>query len=171
LVFDLSIFQTQMWSGAVDIAQARDANLITFVGLQFGTGAQANVLHSLIDPSNVDGLVLNTANLVLYNDLTELIALLTRCHPLPATSIAFKVEGVPSSAIRCETGMYDLVSHLIEVHGCRRIAIIRGPEGHPEDDMRYRGYAEALAAHNLPLDPNLVTPHYNWPSGGESRGH
>jgi PAS domain S-box-containing protein len=120
------------------------------------------VLYELVGPTNVDGLVLSTASLIPSSDFTQLNVLLARCHPLPATSIARIVEGVPSTVVKHEIGMYDLVSHLIEVHGCRRIAIVRGNEEQPEDDMRYQGYVEALTVHHLPLDPNLVTPHYPW---------
>jgi len=96
LVFNLSPYQAQMWSGAVDVAQARDANLITFVGTQLANSpdfsSQASVLYDLVGPTNVDGLVLNTGSLVPYSDFTELKALVARCHPMPATSIARKVE-------------------------------------------------------------------------------
>lgn len=168
LTLDLSPYQTLMWSGAVDVAQARDVNLLTFVGSQWGNppdfGSQANLLYELVGPADVDGLVLNTASLVPFSDFTQLNALLARCRPLPATSIALRVEDAPSTVVKGELGMYDLVSHLIETHGYRRIALIRGNEGHSEDDMRYRGYVDALATHHLPLNPNLVTPHYNWPT-------
>lgn len=84
------------------------------------------MLYDLVSPATVAGLVFNTASLVPSSDFTELKALLVCCHPLPATSIAMKVEGLPSITIKGEIGMRDLVSHLIDVHGRRRIAIIRG---------------------------------------------
>jgi DNA-binding LacI/PurR family transcriptional regulator len=55
-------------------------------------------------------------------------------------------------------GMREAVTHLIEVHDYRRIAFIRGPEGHTEADDRYRAYADVLAEHDIPLDPDLVAP-------------
>jgi DNA-binding LacI/PurR family transcriptional regulator len=132
LTWDLSPYQTLMWSGALDVAETRDVNMISFIGSQWGNppdfGAQANILYDLVDPANVSGLVINTAALVPSSDFTELHALIARCRPLPATSIALRIEGVPSTTVKGEMGMFDLVSHLIEVHGYRRIAFIRGHE-------------------------------------------
>jgi ABC-type sugar transport system substrate-binding protein len=51
------------------------------------------------------------------------------------------------------------VNHLIEVHGYRRIAFIRGPATHPGAQERYQGYVEALTQHGLPFDPRLVSPY------------
>jgi DNA-binding LacI/PurR family transcriptional regulator len=49
-----------------------------------------------------------------------------------------------------------LVDHLIEAHGCRRIAFLRGPEGNEDSREREMGYQDALARHGLESDPNLV---------------
>jgi hypothetical protein len=54
--------------------------------------------------------------------------------------------------------MYTAVSHLIQTHGCRRIAFIQGPAGHPTSLNRYNAYLDALTAFDIPFDPALVTP-------------
>jgi PAS domain S-box-containing protein len=52
--------------------------------------------------------------------------------------------------------MREVLAHLLDVHGYRHLAFIRGPEGHREADERYRAYVETLAETGLPLDPTLV---------------
>jgi PAS domain S-box-containing protein len=59
-------------------------------------------------------------------------------------------------------GMREAVTHLIEVHGYRRLAFIRGPEDHVYAQGRYRAYVETLEAQGLSVDPNLVTPAAPW---------
>ncbi len=54
------------------------------------------------------------------------------------------------------------IAHLIEVHGRRRLAFIRGPLTHREAGERYRSYCDALAAYGIPFDPDLVSPPYLW---------
>jgi len=49
-----------------------------------------------------------------------------------------------------------LVDHLIERHGRRRIVFLRGTEGHEDSTWRERGYYEALAAHKISVDQNLI---------------
>jgi len=58
-----------------------------------------------------------------------------------------------------QDGMRDVVSHLIEVHGCRRIAFVRGPGTVDAAVELYRGYLDALSQHGLPAYPELVSPH------------
>jgi PAS domain S-box-containing protein len=162
---DLSRFQAAMWVGACDVAQERDANLICFVcGVLRDTidfKYRANVLLDLVSPENVDGLIFNAANLAWYIGAEGAENFIERFRPLPITSIG-SMEGIPSIVVEGEPGMRELVSHLIEAHGYRRIAIIRGPEGHPGAEARYDAYVQALAEHNIPLDPSLVTPPYIW---------
>ena len=53
-------------------------------------------------------------------------------------------------------GMHDLVSHLIEVHGRRKIAFIRGLETSQDAEERYLAYVETLNQYHIPVDPNLI---------------
>src|SRR5262249_45383989 len=56
-----------------------------------------------------------------------------------------------------------VVSHLIEVHGHRRIGFIRGPVNHDGAEERYRGYLEALAHHGLDATAELMAaPPPSW---------
>jgi LacI family transcriptional regulator len=45
--------------------------------------------------------------------------------------------------------------HLID-HGHRRIACLQGLQGTSPNDLRVRGYKEALARHHLPVDKSLI---------------
>jgi DNA-binding LacI/PurR family transcriptional regulator len=116
----------------------------------------------LIDPATVDGLVVNSVAMLPWVDsITGLKALLARCHPLPAISIALEVEGIPNSGIQGEMGMGLAITYLIEVHGCRRVAFIPGAAGNSEAQYRYQAYLDVLRAYNIPFDPDLVaSPDY-----------
>jgi len=63
---------------------------------------------------------------------------------------------IPVITIENKDGAQKLVDHLIEVHNCRRIAFLRGPEGHEDSKWRERGYRESLEAHGIPFDETLV---------------
>jgi DNA-binding LacI/PurR family transcriptional regulator len=54
-------------------------------------------------------------------------------------------------------GMYAAVNHLIEVHGRRRIAFVRGPATHDGAHERYQGYLDAMVHHGLASSPDLVS--------------
>jgi DNA-binding LacI/PurR family transcriptional regulator/anti-anti-sigma regulatory factor len=167
-----SLHPTMVWTGVVDAARERDANLLCFAGGSLGVSPHAefssrrNVLYDRVTSDNVDGLVISSGLLGLYVSPGEIQDFCDRYHPLPMVSIALALEGIPSVLVDNTTGLRDAVSHLVEVHGHRRIAFIQGPEGHEEADARYRAYTEALAAHGLALSPDLVAPGgFDRPSG------
>lgn len=154
------------WLGIVDAAQRWDVNLISFPGLALRASVdnqgQANILYSLVSAACVDGLVSWASSI--GNNVTddENRAFHARYHPLPVVAIGQAWEGIPALSMDSYDGMREVVTHLIEVHQCRRVAFIRGPEANLQARARYRAYVDALEAHGLPADPNLITPPTGW---------
>src|SRR5512146_422855 len=64
--------------------------------------------------------------------------------------------GIPVVTIENKSGAQKLVDHLIDVHDCRRILFLQGPEGHEDSVWRERGYRESLRSHKIPFDQSLV---------------
>jgi len=104
-------------------------------------------------PHNTDGL------LVFASSLTdeELAYLHQRGFPLVLLHRA-PPDGleIPYITFENKSGARTLIDHLIEVHGYRRIAFLRGPVDHEDSHWRELGYRESLAAHDIPFDPALV---------------
>jgi signal transduction histidine kinase/DNA-binding LacI/PurR family transcriptional regulator len=155
-----------IWAGIADAARKRDVNLICFVGEKLhdpnGFLAQANVLYDLVDPSRIDGLVIWTSTIGLYVDYQEIMAFVEGYRPLPTVSLGTMLDGIPSIQIESYEGIRKIMVHLIEVHGHRRIAFIRGPENHPYAQERYHAYTDTLAEYGLLNDPALITPPCDW---------
>jgi DNA-binding LacI/PurR family transcriptional regulator len=114
----------------------------------------ASVARRPLAEHNTDGLLVFTSSL----DTRELTRLNGIGFPMVLLYQTPK-EGVniPTVTIENQSGAQQLVSHLIEVHGRRRILFLRGPEGHEDSQWREKGYREALKAHGIPFDPALVT--------------
>jgi PAS domain S-box-containing protein len=153
-------YSTEVWNGVRDAVGEYGANLLYFSGNLLrdprGFNTQANVIYDLADEETIDGLVLWGAQLAHYATLEELGVFCERYRPLPMVNIGLALEGVPSLLMDNHQGMRDVVAHLIEVHGHRRIAYICGAGDTSEVQDRYRGYVDALAEHGVPLDPALV---------------
>lgn len=102
---------------------------------QDGTGP-ADPPHRPLGEHNTDGLLVFTDSLTDV-ELARLyrigfpVVLLYRSPPdgLPVPSVAFENRA----------GARALVDHLIEVHGRRRIAFLRGPAGHKDSSWREAG--------------------------------
>lgn len=163
--------QTAIWTGVADAAQERNANLICFAGgrLRYSPidrfETQRNVLYGLVTADNVDGLIVSST-LGSFAPLEEFRRFCDRYHPLPIVTIGAEIAGIPSILMDNDEGMRDLIVHLIEVHGYRRIAFIRGPEDNLDAEARYRTYKEVLTEYGFPLDLDLVAPgNFLAPSG------
>lgn len=107
--------------------QERGVNLISFADDRYATTAMRDAYYNLVGIEDLDGLItigIDTPEFV--RDLCE------RFSPLPVVSVEHALEGIPSILVDDYRGMHDLVSHLMEVHGCRRIAFVLGPEGRLE---------------------------------------
>jgi phosphoserine phosphatase RsbU/P len=126
-------YTTGVWEGVRDIAFEHGVNLICFSGSTLrdpqGFNAQANVIYDLADAQNLDGLVIWGAPLAYHTTLAELKAFCEQYRPLPIVNLGLALEGVPSLLVDNYQGMHDVVTHLIEAHGHRRIAYICGPSG------------------------------------------
>jgi DNA-binding LacI/PurR family transcriptional regulator len=157
---------SELWAGAIDATRALDANLICFRGnyLESSDGfmAQGNVIYQLASAENVDGLVFSSATLAMYvsSDVMQRIA--DKYHLLPRASLGLPLNGIPSLLLDNYEGMRKVISHLIEDHGFRRIALISGPQGSPEFKIRYQAYVDVLDEYGLPLNPALVSPPTTW---------
>jgi PAS domain S-box-containing protein len=140
--------------------------LIAFPGgnIRSRLRGQGNIIYELITPETFAGLVTWAA--ALQHSASpdeslseeELNALHARYHPLPVVTLSKVVPGHPATLVESERGMREAIAHLIEIHGLRRIAFIRGPEAHPSAKVRYRTYLDALADYGIEVNADLVTP-------------
>jgi signal transduction histidine kinase/DNA-binding LacI/PurR family transcriptional regulator/CheY-like chemotaxis protein len=160
------------WEAMVQLAQDHDFNLLTLVGgmlkSPIGFEAQANLLYEFVNPASVDALIV-TGGLGHYIGRDGLQQFCARFHPLPVVSLEMVVAGVPSIVPDFYSGMYALIRHLVEHHGHRRIAFIRGSTDSKSGEERYRAYLDGLAHFGLPLEPDLVAPGtFFAPSGADA---
>jgi DNA-binding LacI/PurR family transcriptional regulator len=109
--------------------------------------------HRRLGEHNSDGLIVFTGSLD-ENEITRLHLLkfpIVLLHQSPPPTL-----DIPVITIENKFGAEQLIDHLIEQHGRRRIVYMQGPEGHEDSIWRERGYRESLEAHGLPFDPELV---------------
>jgi LacI family transcriptional regulator len=111
---------------------------------------QVKFLHEKL----VDGMILTTQNTA--EDNSDILKFIQVGYPFVLIE-----RYVPDITIPLEIiidnkgGMKRAVSYLVE-RGHRKIAFIRGPKEAANAQMRFEGYKEGLALHNLPYDASLV---------------
>jgi signal transduction histidine kinase/DNA-binding LacI/PurR family transcriptional regulator/AraC-like DNA-binding protein len=152
--------EINLWHGVADRALERNVNLICFSGgiprwhQQYES--QKNILFNLASQENIDGLLV-WANILSHTlDRSNLEAFCLRYAPLPIISMGMILPSIPSIQIDMREGMRKLLSHLIEAHGRRKIAFIRGLEVSQDAEERYQAYIETLQQYQIAVDPNLI---------------
>jgi len=112
-----------------------------------------NAPHRPLGEHNTDGLLVFTESL----DVKELTRLYTAgfpvvlLHQAPPNSL-----NIPVVTIENQSGAQKIVEHLIQVHHCRRIVFLQGPEGHEDSTWREKGYRVALKKYDISFDPSLI---------------
>lgn len=128
-------------------ANARDVEILTFTGLRVGANelleATQNRIYELVSPARVDGVIVVSALVAHYCGAVGIAALCRRYAPMPICSIGLTVEGVPSVVVDNQGGMERGVRHLLDAHGCRRIAFIAAQPSSSESNERIGGYRAA----------------------------
>ena len=153
-------YAARVWPGVAAVARDRDVHLICFVGGALNAlhefDIQRNVVYDLVGPEAVDGLVAMSGSIGQFVGSERLLRFYERFRPLPMVSVAMALEGIPSVMVDNREGMRSAIAHLIEAHGLRRIAFLRGPETNTEAEERYQTYRKVLEEHHLPFDPSLI---------------
>jgi signal transduction histidine kinase/DNA-binding LacI/PurR family transcriptional regulator/AraC-like DNA-binding protein len=161
-----------LWSEVVRAAEACGANLICFPGGGLRAAshfeAQRNVIYDLVDPRRLDGLISWSSTVGGSLPSEEVQAFHRRYQPLPLVSLAQLMDDATTVLLDSYEGMRAAIIHLIEVHGYRRLAFIRGPESHYYAQERYRAYTTVLREYDIPFVPELVTQPLQWEAGAEA---
>ncbi|HYH01471.1 MAG TPA: ATP-binding protein [Bacillota bacterium] len=80
---------------------------------------------------------------------------------LPLVNMVDNWEGVPSILFDDYQSMRNLIGHLIEKHGLKRIYFIRGPLDHYYACERYRAYCDIMNEYGW-FNPELVSQPTDW---------
>ncbi|WP_053228413.1 substrate-binding domain-containing protein [Spirochaeta cellobiosiphila] len=145
-----------IWDSLYDTCQQHQCDLITFVGGR-NPESEDNFVYELCQSDQVDGIIVWANSIPKHT-----AALLQHYVHLPIVTLSVKVDDYPVIAIDNKQGIKEIIDHLIQEHGVKKIAFIRGPEGHSYGDERLEAYKESLKAHNIPYDENLVSKSLEW---------
>ena len=150
----------QFLAGITDAAKELDVNLVHFIGGKLapvpGVESQKSFgLYDLAKPGQFDGLLM-TADIAYDVSADDLKAFRAQHLNTPIVTQSVPMEGATMFIPSNVDGMSTLVRHLIEDHGYKRIAFIRGLNGQIDAEQRFQGYQDELKAHNLRYDERLV---------------
>jgi signal transduction histidine kinase/DNA-binding LacI/PurR family transcriptional regulator len=167
------VWGSEFMTGVIQAAEADDVNLVCFIGGRLGPikipGQQivSQGFYDLVRPGQFDGILL--AADIGHGPGPEDINLFCRSFaPIPVASFAIQADGVSAFLADSTGGMRTVIRHLIEEHGYKRIAFLRGMRGQIEAEQRFKAYQDELKAHNIRYEENLVVEGDFTPESGRA---
>jgi DNA-binding LacI/PurR family transcriptional regulator/AraC-like DNA-binding protein len=155
-------YEIAVFSGITAFTREHALNLVCFIGGEIDSPieyrARRNSLYQLAGIYNVDGIIGLTSSLSSFATSERMAAFYQTFAPLPTVSIGQEVDRQPCVTIDNQPGLRALLIHLIEIHGARRIAFIKGHPQHADSLFRLEIYRGVLAEYGIPFDENLVLP-------------
>ncbi len=141
-------------------AAEENIDLFTFVNFSSGNpdspmNIGARGIVKLPDLKEFDGVILaaNTINIALER---EYLSREIRKYHLPAVSLEYEIDGIPSIMTDTYHGVYDLVTHVIEEHQAHKFLFVSGVRDNVESNQRLEATASALEKHGMSLTEEQI---------------
>ncbi|MBN2441314.1 MAG: substrate-binding domain-containing protein [Spirochaetales bacterium] len=158
--FTNDLISSTVWSGIYSTTKELDINIFCFPGIspysprEFESGA--NSLLSFVHKKTIDGIIIWGGTMWGYSKPEHVMRFYKQFSDYALVNIGPVIKGLHNITIDNYKGMFDGCIHLIEHHGYRRIAFIRGPESQGEAELRFAAYKDALKKNNISIDPDLI---------------
>ena len=152
---------TEFLAGIHDAAQEQNVNLVHFIGgtltpiVTPGQSKPSYGLYDLVKSHSFDGLLL-TADVAYGVSPEDLRAFARAFSGIPIVTQSVELDAASVFIPANVDGMRLAVRHLIQEHGYKRIAFIRGIPGQIDAEQRFQAYQEELKANHLRYDEDLV---------------
>ncbi|MBR4627207.1 MAG: EAL domain-containing protein [Ruminococcus sp.] len=124
-------------------------------------------IFSLMNPDMFDGAVILKDSIQTQDAADKLELRLKEIFNRPIVIIEKESELFPSICTDCYSAVFELVTHLIEVHGCRDIAYLSGKKWHKHSKERLKAYRDAMAAAGLSVSEDRIIYGDFWYQSGE----
>lgn len=124
-------------------------------------------IFSLMSPDKFDGAIILKDSIQTENAAENLELSLKNRFNKPIVVIEKESDLFPSICTDCYSAVFELVTHLIEVHGCRDIAFLSGKKWHKHSKERLQAYRDAMANAGLTVSEERIIYGDFWYQSGE----
>ncbi|MBN2441905.1 MAG: substrate-binding domain-containing protein [Spirochaetales bacterium] len=155
-----STYNCTFWEGLQNSCKEKNINFLNFSGGDINHPDmhihQRNKVHDLISSEIFDGLIINTGTLFHFASKDDIDRFYEKFDHIPIINLGNKYRNITTVHIDNETGVHAGIVHLIQIHGLKKIAFIRGPVSSKEAESRYNAYKNTLGEYGIDFDVNLI---------------
>ena len=153
-------FQSQVLEGISEMCSEKNLDLVIFSGAlrfsQIEHYTKYDIVKDFIFQNEIDGLIILTGGITEHYPIPEIKKIIELLQPLPMVSIGMEIPEILSVIMDNSGGIKKLLDHIIQDHGLKRIAFLKGPAGHEEARIRFKTYKKILKQENISFNPDLV---------------
>ena len=124
-------------------------------------------IFSLMNPDKFEGAVILKDSIQTENASLKLEKRLNETFDKPTVVIEKESDLFPSIYIDSYSAVFELITHLITVHGCKDIAFVSGKKWHKHSKERLQAFRDAMKKANLPIPENRIFYGDYWYQSGE----
>lgn len=167
-----TFFPQRVMAGILETGKELDVNICFFLGTQtkfffqnmLGDDIgnvydyQFNTIYDYSLLGGFDGIIINYGTLGVYLEQNDAASFAAKYAPLP-TIILTETTELPNCYHLISNnyqGISDVMKHLIEEHGYKRILHVAGPNGNTDALERKEAYRDALKKYQLPFQEDMI---------------
>lgn len=114
-----------------------------------------SAIFSLINYNILDGIILLSETIKCDSVLKSIIQK-ARNHMLPVITLDRPLDGCYNVGFDYKDAVEEVINHLIDIHGYRRINFIAGIRGNKYSEERTSIYRSVLEKHNIPVEEERI---------------
>ena len=169
-------YQRRVLSGIFAQAEVYNYDVLVFSPLaHVSSSSKEHVqgelnIFNLINFELLDAVIFMPIPLTENNDTSIVEALLQQVKAnckVPVVSIDIPFGDYPVIRTDEKTPFKQITDHLIDVHGCKNISVLNGPQGFDGSQIRLSGIEESMQNHGLNLNKDQVYYGDFWYTSGE----
>lgn len=126
-----------------------------------------NNIYSLINYDEIDAMIMLTLK-IKSESVKKSIAKKALLHCVPIISLDENIDGAYNLTFDYNESLRAIIEHVIEVHGRKKLAFIRGDRDNGVSDQREDIFRETLKKYGLPIDESLFGTGYFWHEAAEA---
>jgi len=155
-----SPYFAEIFSGADRFAREHNLNLLGFAGSPIQNDQQyyrtRSRLFALASGRKLDGLIIPSSSLFRFCSAQETDDIMELYQDIPLVTIGSSYRDRPAILNDPAGGMSSLARHLVETHGYRQFAFVRGAAGHTSSEELFSAFNQVLLEHKIQIDPRAI---------------
>lgn len=108
-------------------------------------------LVKLITHLPLCGMIILTETISNKQVLSKILSI-CREKKIPVFSVSQELEGCYNMVYKNSDGFEQIVRHIIQVHGCKKINMLAGPKDIPVSEERIAAYKKVLTEYHIPIE-------------------